>query len=272
MNISKILFIVLLIVPLSTVYAQNEDLIFEDAEITSREETPSPSSKFNCKTCDDYWVISDFDEGIRAVKNRNGKIGFINAQETLIIPLEYDGYEDIYENRIIVYKNRYKYGIIDFQNRIIIPFEYDSVGRISKDAYHVNKDSKRGIFDRDGKEVIPVEYEFISLIDNYYIIKKNGNSGVLDINGNTLLNPIYKSISKFISNYFICQAPENSNIINVITSQKLLKGNYDKLAFSQKKLLLANKKNKMGLINFSEEIFIPFDYDKITILSESLFY
>lgn len=271
MNISKFLTISFLLIPLSTIYAQTEDIIFEDAELISREETPPFLSKFACKTCDDYWVISDFDEGIRAVKNRIGKIGFINVQEKLIIPLVYSTYYEIDKNRIIVSNDSSKKGIIDFHNKVIVPLEFDNIKKNVNLSYNVSKNNKIGVLDENGVKIIPIEYKAILFKNGYYFVNINEKSGVLNINGEVHLKPIYTSIEKIAPYYYIYQTSENSNVIDIITRKKLLKGKYTKLAPSYSRLLLANVSNKMGLINFSEEVLIPFDYDIIKPFYRNLY-
>jgi len=214
--------------------------------------------------------------GIRAVRYENNKYGFMDEDLNVIIPAIYDGFTSIYRDRIVVRKGGLS-GVINFKNEVIVPFKYyhfhrkDGISRINSDSYKVWISNRCGIINLDGELMIPVEYEFVHLNDNrFYEVHKDGKRGVIDLAGNMILEPVYSSLNHYLNNLFICNFNESYTMIDISTGDKLFKDTYLKLKpthlypSANNKLFFARKGLKHGLINSSEEIIIPFDYDEIS--------
>lgn len=81
----------------------------------------------------EYDKIAGFRDGISAAV-KNGKLGYINPKNEVLIPFQYDytpdselTYHNFYEGKATVIKNG-KYGFIDIQGNIVIDFKYIAVG------------------------------------------------------------------------------------------------------------------------------------------------
>ena len=248
----------------------NDELIFESHDIIPYKAKPSEQL--------DSFDIRKLDYGMSIVERIDGKYGFMNDSGVLVVPIEYDKIyypSPIQENRIIVGKNDY-YGVINFKNEVIIPLKFKGVGAVRKvhgqAAYMLKMNSKYGIVDFNGNPIIPLEYESIDYVYGavlkpemgYYIVSKNGDHGIFNNKGEILLEPIYDSVVQINGSYFIYESPNDSNIFEADSKKKLLTGVYDKLSyFKEKKKLIATQQSKVGLIDFSDNILIPFDYDNI---------
>ena len=109
-----------------------------------------------------------FSEGLAAVVSDNGKIGFINYDNEMVIPAEYDYVEEseyLFKDGMCVIRDAQtmKYGVIDREGNLRLPMDYSM------------------IFKNDGQ-------------DSWYI-RKNGKVGLTDSHMNIIFEPIYTNIS-----------------------------------------------------------------------------
>lgn len=112
------------------------------------------------------WVFS---EGLAAVRNQEGKVGFINNKNEVVIPFKFDAKDDG-----IVSPYVFKSGLC---------FMSDSTGHL-------------GIIDREGNWVVEAAYDYIEpyLVDGFRLVIKDGRYGLLDSASNVVYEPIYQSI------------------------------------------------------------------------------
>lgn len=138
------------------------------------------------------WVFSD---GLAAVM-KDGKIGFINNQNDVVIPFLFD-YTD--KGRMYdfgyVFHNGYcamtdadgNLGLIDKNGNWVLEPEYDEIWAPHKSGFRVIvKDSKHGILDSTGKILYPAEYVYISIIPDGFVLNKGGKKWQVDFDGNTV--------------------------------------------------------------------------------------
>ena len=138
------------------------------------------------------WVFSD---GLAAVM-KDGKIGFINEQNDVVIPFLFD-YTDkcrMYDFGY-VFHNSYcamtdadgNLGLIDKNGIWVVEPEYDEIWAPHKSGYRVIvKDSKHGILDSTGAIIYPAEYGYISIIPDGFVLNKGGKKWQVDFDGNTV--------------------------------------------------------------------------------------
>ena len=138
------------------------------------------------------WVFSD---GLAAVM-KDGKIGFINDQNDVVIPFQFD-YTDkcrMYDFGY-VFHNSYcamtdadgNLGLIDKNGNWVVEPEYDEIWAPHKSGYRVIvKDSKHGILDSTGAIIYPAEYGYISIIPDGFVLNKGGKKWQVDFEGSTI--------------------------------------------------------------------------------------
>ena len=148
-------------------------------------------------TADDYDYVGNFHEGFAYVRNnyKEKKVGYIDKDGNLIIPLEYYGGFERLSGRRMDTPSFFsqglaglckgdKCGFVDGTDSVVIPFEYDDVYFFSEDLAAVRKNSGWGFINKAGEIVIPLEYEWA-----YYFseglapVKKNGKFGYIDKTG-----------------------------------------------------------------------------------------
>ena len=120
---------------------------------------------------------------------KEGKVGFINATDRLVVPCEYDYAGYFSEGFVSVLKGE-QWGFIDTAGRLVVPCEYDRVGDFRKGLAPVEKDEKCGFINTTGTLVIPCEYEYGNVeavtCDGNILCLKNGYLYVLDATGKLL--------------------------------------------------------------------------------------
>lgn len=111
----------------------------------------------------EYYAASIFSDGLAAVK-KEGKWGFINADNETVIDFQYDYARGFQAGRAIVQQGDF-YGVVNREGKLVIPVRYyDLVPyEMGDKRYYISRDSSffQGIIDANGKEVLPHRYTFI---------------------------------------------------------------------------------------------------------------
>lgn len=132
------------------------------------------------------------------------------------------------------------WGVINDSNNIIIPFEYEYIEHTwyndttHKAAYIVQKDGFVGTIDINNKVVIPFAYEAISSWcedspEGHYVIKSK-KYGFINPEGKTRIPAVYQGLYVYSYN-----------------------------------LIRAKRDGKYGVINFDNEVVIPFEYELLRL-------
>jgi len=128
--------------------------------------------------------------------------GYKHRDGDIVIPLgKYKFLNPIDEHGMILAHKNGKEGYIDIHENILIPFDYDDVGVFSKcvNLAPAIKDGKQGFINRRGDIVIPLEYDALSYVTYFYepgeaILIKNGKYGVIDSHNNVIIPFEYDKI------------------------------------------------------------------------------
>ena len=108
-----------------------------------------------------YSVYNDvgvFSEGLARVERINGKWGFIDKTDKVVIPIKYDDAWSFSEGLARVELNG-KYGFIDKTDKVVIPIKYDDAWSFSEGLASVALNGKWGFIDKTDKVVIPIKYD-----------------------------------------------------------------------------------------------------------------
>ena len=138
------------------------------------------------------WVFS---EGLAAVM-KEGKIGFINAKNEVVIPFQFD-YTDkcrmydfgylFHDGYCIMTNKDGDLGLIDTTGKWIVEPAYDEIWAPHKSGYRVTvKDNKHGVLNADCAVVYPAEYGYINILPDGFVLTKGGKQWQVDFEGNTV--------------------------------------------------------------------------------------
>ena len=143
----------------------------------------------------DYHKAWVFSEGLAAVM-KDGKIGFINANNEIVIPFQFD-----YSNKCRMWDFGYLFhdgycimtnedgdlGLIDTTGKWIVEPAYDEIWAPQEWGYRVIvNDEKYGILDSTCNIVYLVEYDNINILSDGFILNKDGRKWQVDLSGNII--------------------------------------------------------------------------------------
>lgn len=147
------------------------------------------------------WVFS---EGLAAVM-KDDKVGFINAQNEVVIPFQFDYAEThgvfemgyVFHGGMCIMTNKDGYvGLIDAAGNWVVEPIYDEVWTPNDNGYRiVIKDAKSGVLDAQGKVVYPAEYLSISILSDGVELTKGGKMWKEDFEGNVTQPFMFRSSS-----------------------------------------------------------------------------
>ncbi|MBQ8422732.1 MAG: WG repeat-containing protein [Coprobacter sp.] len=136
------------------------------------------------------WVFS---EGLAAVM-KEGKIGFINANNEVVIPFRFD-YSDecrmydfgyLFHNGYCIMTNKDgDLGLIDKNGKWVVEPTYDEIWAPHDSGYRIIiKDSKYGVLDSTYNVVYPAEYGYVDILSDGFVLTKGGKTWQVDFEGN----------------------------------------------------------------------------------------
>jgi len=145
---------------------------------------------------------------------KNGKYGFLNRDNTLVISNRYDSVKLFSEHRAAVKINSH-WGYIDELERLVIQPTYDYVGKFYGGKALVQREGLWGVITTAGKEIIPLDYDAIQPTSSgKYIVSKKNRQGVLDTNGANILAPLYDLVEEIDENRIIVERKTKYGISN----------------------------------------------------------
>ena len=203
------------------------------------------------------WVFSD---GLAAVM-KDGKVGFINANNKLVIPFRFD-----YSDKCIMYEIGYlfhdgycvmtnkdgKFGLIDISGNWVVEPEYDELWNACENGNRiVVNDGKHGVLDSCFKVLYPTEYFYIDVLSDGFVLTKDGKMWQVDLDGN-VVNPFMfdgsgymeypvsycsnNGIEYALSDYMEYYINNNSGIMNRITGKPITPALYEDVYMISDKL------------------------------------
>lgn len=141
----------------------------------------------------------NFSNGLAAVMV-NDKVGFINADCEVIIPFQYEYFDNYeYESSYgFIFHDGYcaienedgKIGVIDTKGRWVLEQIYDHIGDIAgyDDYKLIVNDEMCGLIDDQYNFVFPIEYDDIKVLPDGFVLAKDGKKWQIDLEGN-VVNP-----------------------------------------------------------------------------------
>ena len=204
------------------------------------------------------WVFSD---GLAAVM-KDDKIGFINANNEVVIPFQFD-YTDkcrmwdfgyIFHNGYCAMTNADgDLGLIDMSGNWVVEPAYDEIWTPHESGYRIIVDnSKHGVLDSKGNVIYPAEYGYVDVLSDGFILTKGGKKWQVDFDGN-IVQPFM-----FDNTYYL-------NYPNGYDS-------YGDLTYEFADFVKYEVMNSYGIMNrITGEPITPAIYSDINMLSKDLF-
>ena len=216
------------------------------------------------------WIVS---EGLAAVE-LDGKIGFVNEKDELVLPFEYD-----YANRngrpvdylfrdhyCIMTNERGACGLIDKKGEWVVKPLYDCIWPPHFHKYRIVKDGDMyGLLDNNLDFKYPVEYDYIQFSDSEeaLYLTKDGYKQKVDFDGNVLESFVFDEAYPLRYPLKVAYYPiaDDTGGMVVDTMEKVLS---DYMQYSVD--------GKCGVFcKTTGEVIIPAIYFSIEMISETLF-
>lgn len=99
-----------------------------------------------------------------------------------------------YDEGIFKFEHNGKMGYKDIRNQVVLPAVYDEVSDFVNNAGIVNKGGKMGVVNRKGAWVIQPTYKYIAHADSnglLIVVDEEGLLGLMTVKGKTILKPTY---------------------------------------------------------------------------------
>lgn len=163
-----------------------------------------------------------------------------------------------------------KYGVFDIETeKWIIPIQYDEMTAFNSSTFIVRKGAFYGILDISNKMLVPMEWnrlQKVSGVDNYAIVGKNTSYGILSVIDNKLTTPcVYSEIQPIENSTGFKVRKDNTYNIVDINNKPRFKNWYQEMFLSsnKRKNYIVKLGDRMGIIDESEKIVLPIEYQEI---------
>lgn len=148
-------------------------------------------------------LIADYDSfgrlacGLRAVE-KDGKWGYVDAEGTVVVPLELDWADDFAAERA-VFMREGSYGMLDSSGAVVVDPDFETIEWYASEAIAVASEGGYfGALDACGKTVIAFEYRWLgSLAEGLLPAMKDDKYGYLDTSGAVALPFVYDDAYSF---------------------------------------------------------------------------
>lgn len=211
----------------------------------------------------DYDRATSFMEGL-AYFEVDDAYGFMDKTGTPVFQFECDSVSSFQEG-LAFFSIDGRYGYIDQEGQIVIEPIFDDAGYFKDGLADVMKDGRHGVINREGNFVIEAEYDLIYIEDWFIHAQTNGKYDCFDRTGKVLLEhdqADYTYHSKrgkyilFIKDEKWGLVDENGNI--------LMESVYDYLSLiPEQNLLIIQKGELYGIVDFQGKVIIPVLYSNI---------
>lgn len=232
-----------------------------------------------------YEEVGDFHEGLATVK-KNKKMGFMNEEGKIVIPLIYD-YADYFAEGLayVVTKTEPYTSVVSFidktNTKILTLKGYDAYSRQFHEGLFAVKNSDGwGYIDRSGKVVIKNQYAACGKdFDNGFAtvgvwVGSGTKYGIIDRNGKEIFPLKYYDISDGFADGIFCVRDFNGTDIKFGAVDKsgkiIIPFIYNSTRNIGSGLIEVDKDGKSGAVNSSNKIIIPIKYDLMGRFSEDL--
>jgi hypothetical protein len=134
----------------------------------------------------------------RSSLSHRGLFGIINTSGKTIVPFIYDGLQLSNMRAVVMSRSgaKFQFGLVDLSHRILIPVEFRNVYSLGSLRYAVeNSEGKTAIFSDEGAQITPFNIDSISSFrKDYAIVYQNRQQGLINRNGQMIVNPEYGEI------------------------------------------------------------------------------
>jgi hypothetical protein len=216
--------------------------------------------------------------GTYVIVEKDTMYGLLKNNNTFLLDVIYQNIQPAGPQGELIVRQQGMYGMASEKSGILIPILFDSVQSLFDNGYYLHnmqneyyrvmKKNTYGIYDNKGKEILPLEYDFIQASGQYFMDQaQKNNPGKKSYHLESL---IYRNISPKKNRFIVKQ----HNLYGVIDySQKILIPIEYDLIVDNGTGYLIQKNGKCGYANSEGNVIVPPVYEKLNkVEDEDAFY
>lgn len=217
-----------------------------------------------------YTADSIITLGHYAIIGNEGRYGFFSLKDSMILPPQYDDIH-LYGTNLLACDEG-KCVLVDKKGKFLIeePFEY--IHALGDSSLLVYANEKFGLYSNSGKQKLPVEYDEISWHNDSIIrFRKGGKWGYMRHN-NRILTPAQWDDMEMISPE-LCKLKRDTGyvLMNYLTGKQISNSYSDYFHGKDGLVVAKDYHNKIGAINYQNQVVIPPQYEELNLLNEKFF-
>ena len=200
---------------------------------------------------------------------KNGLWGVMDSDGVIIIPIEYDEIKQLTYLTSRVKKNGL-YGWINQYGQFVKTPQYSYLENMENHFLSACIQNQGcGILSEKGEEILPLTQDGIigwHNNDSYFSIFKNGKYGVIDINGNQIIDAILPPIKTIKDDIIITQNGKLEGLVRLKDGKTLLEPVYQNIVeLNQEGYYKMKSNGKWGAVDIDGNIIYPCQYGPLEI-------
>ena len=220
-----------------------------------------------------YDQVSKFSDSIYIVK-KDGLCGLVSYSEKEILPCIYSDIGVLHENMAqIIFDNLL--GFINREGQVVInpkydtPLNYQDLCVFKSGKATVSKSDKYGVIDTTGKVVIKFLHDQLGRINSLFPYKKKELWGYMNLNGKSIINPIYNYAEDIKDGICLVQ---KDTLFGCLDSKGkvIIPIEYDNIQqLNETQYLIVQKNSLLGITRTNGEVTLQNEYSNIIQISPS---
>jgi hypothetical protein len=202
------------------------------------------------------------------VAYQKDKVGLINAQNKVLVPIKFDYYKPETRNLYTFWKEEKCFAVFDLKSSKLIPLNgYDRLryfeGLEKHGVVQVYKNGKYGLINKHFEEVIPLIYDEMKNYAHlgYCKVRKEGLYGFLDTTGHEMIPLLYPKIGDIFLNHRIWFANKEGKYGFLDSSGKeIIAAQYDRASNFYVDKAIVHKDGFASFIDKNGNLLIDYQY------------
>lgn len=211
----------------------------------------------------------------------NGKYGFRNAKGEVLIPAVYDWIhrDTMWSGEYLEVSANNKWGYINKAGEVMLPIDYDEIFPVGIEiegeivlCYLLEKDGLSGIVDKDFNTLVPLIYTDLTAAGfniHRAIARKDGKCGYIDIHNNTTIEFKFEECGLFQEELAPVKSEGKWGYIDM-DGNIVIPCQFDEAYQFNEGFAAVMIDNKWGFIGKTGEVVIEVKYNDVECFSEGL--